>query len=125
VAARKIWFAPFSKESLMSSVITSGSFEPRQAKSGGNEVLLDYRERRALEALERAAAKRQDCAEQCSAENSAEMRIRAWEKVHQLRMPAGPRHPVLQAIAAATQLSLAEVQHEQQLRAARLASAGF
>lgn len=109
----------------MSSVITSDSLEPRRSRSAGDEVLLGYRERRELEALELAAVKRQDCAEQCSPENSAERRIRAWEKVHQLRMPTSPHHPVLQAIAAATQLSLAEVQHEQQLRAGRRASGGI
>lgn len=110
----------------MSSVITRASPDPRRSRSTeADEVLLDYRARRALEALERATVKRQDYEKQCSAENSADMRIRAWEKLHQLQMPASPRHPVLQAIATATQLSLAEVQHEQQLRAARLASAGF
>jgi len=109
----------------MSSVITSASPEPRPSRSGVHDVLLEFRERRAIEALERAAAKRQECAEQCSAESSAELRIRAWEKVHQLRMPASPRHPVLQAIAAATQLSLADVQHEQQLRTAGRTSAAF
>ncbi len=107
----------------MSSVITSASVEHQRSGSAEDAVLLDYRERRALEALERAAVKRQDQAEQSSALNSADMRIRAWEKVHQLRMPSGPLHPVLQVIAAATQLSLAEVLHEQQLRTARRASA--
>jgi hypothetical protein len=38
-------------------------------------------------------------------------------------MPSAPLHPVLQVIAAATQLSLADVQDEQQLRTARRASA--
>jgi len=59
----------------MSSVITSASLEPRPSRSGVHDVLLEFRERRAIEALERAAAKRQECAEQCAAENSAELRI--------------------------------------------------
>lgn len=100
----------------MSSVITSASIERQRSWSAEDEVLLSYRERRALEALERAAAKRQDHAEQCSARNSAEMRIRAWEKVHQLRMPSTALHPILQVIAAATQLSMDEVRYEQQRR---------
>lgn len=107
----------------MSSVITSIRPERRTSGSAEDALLLDYRERRALEALEREALKRQDCAEQVSAQNSAGTRIRAWEKVHQLRMPSAPLHPILQVIAAATQLSLAEVQDEQQLRTARRASA--
>jgi hypothetical protein len=107
----------------MSSVITSAPFERQRSGSAGDEILLGYRERRAMEELERVAIKQRDHAEQCLAENSADMRIRAWEKVHQLRMPSAPFHPVLRVIAAATQLSLAEVRHEQQLRAARGASA--
>jgi hypothetical protein len=108
---------------MMSSVITWPSPERQRTESAVDAIALDYRERRALEALERATLKRQDQAEQYSAENSADRRIRAWEKVHQLRMPSSPRHPVLEAIAAATQLTLAEVQYEQQLRSGRRASA--
>ena len=107
----------------MSSVINSSSLEHRRSGFAAGEVLMDYRERRALEVLERAAVKRQDHAEQCSTENSADVRIRAWEKLHQLQMPSMPLHPVLQVIAVATQLSLAEVQDEQQRRTARRASA--
>jgi hypothetical protein len=88
------------------------------------EVLSDYRQRRALEELERAELKRADLAEQHSALNSVDVRIRAWEKVHGLRMPSDPRHPALQAIAAATQLALADILNEQGLRSARRASAG-
>lgn len=107
----------------MSSVIHSPPREHLRSGFEAHELLLDYRERRALEELERAAVKRQEHAELCSTLNSADMRIRAWEKVHQLRMPFTPLHPVLQVIAAATQLSLAEVQDEQQRRIARRASA--
>jgi hypothetical protein len=112
-----------SEDPLMSSVITSASFEHPRSGRADDEILLDYRARCALEALEREAVKRHDYAELCSAENSADVRIRAWEKVHQLRMPATPFHPVLEVIAAATQLSLAEVRYEQQLRTQQRASA--
>jgi hypothetical protein len=114
--------ARFSKDPLMSSLMTSSSLERKRPESAGEVVFMDYRERRALEALEQAALKRQDCAEQVSTENSADRRIRAWEKVHQLRMPSAPLHPVLQAISAATQLTLAQVQHEQQQRSGQRAS---
>jgi len=93
-------------------------------RSAGDELLTDYRERRALEESERAEQKRVDSAEQYSALNSADLRIRAWEKVHQLRMPSDPAHPALTAIAIATQLTLEDVQNEQRLRFARRASAG-
>jgi hypothetical protein len=93
-------------------------------KSASDEILSDYRQRRAIEERERAERKRVDLAEQHSALNSADLRIRAWEKVHQLRMPSDPKHPVLDAIAVATQLTLADVQNEQRLRSARRAPAG-
>jgi hypothetical protein len=88
------------------------------------EILSDYRQRRALEERERAEHKLADVAEQHSALNSVDLRIRAWEKVHGLRMPSDPKHPALQAIAAATQLTLADILNEQGLRSARRASAG-
>jgi hypothetical protein len=87
------------------------------------EILSDYRQRRALEERDRAELKRAEVAEQYSALNSVDLRIRAWEKVHGLRMPSDPKHPALQAIAAATQLALADVLNEQGLRSARRASA--
>jgi len=90
----------------------------------GDDLFVDYRQRRAQEEDERADLKRADQAEQCSGLNSADRRIRAWEKVHHLRMPSDPQHPALSAIAAATQLTLADVQNEQRLRSARRASAG-
>jgi hypothetical protein len=93
-------------------------------KSASDEILSDYRQRRALEERERAERKRVDLAEQHSTLNSADLRIRAWEKVHQLRMPSDPNHPVLDAIAVATQLTLEDVQNEQRLRSARRAPAG-
>jgi hypothetical protein len=88
------------------------------------EILSDYRQRRALEEHERAELKRADLAEQHSTLNCADLRIRAWEKVHGLRMPADSTHPVLEAIAAATQLTLLDVQNQQRLRSAQRASAG-
>jgi hypothetical protein len=56
--------------------------------------------------------------------NSAASRIRAWEKVHHLRMPSDPQHLVLGAIAVATQLTLGDIQNEQRLRSAQRASIG-
>jgi hypothetical protein len=92
--------------------------------SAGDDLFIDYRQRRAQEENERADLKRVDQAEQCSGSNTADRRIRAWEKVHHLRMPSDPQHPALSAIAAATQLTLADIRNEQRLRSARCASAG-
>jgi hypothetical protein len=93
-------------------------------RARGDELLSDYRERRALEESERAEQKRADSAQQYSTLNSADVRIRAWEKLHHLRMPSNPSHPALTAIATATQLTLEDVHNEQRLRSARRASAG-
>jgi hypothetical protein len=80
------------------------------------ELNIDYRARRALEEAERAERKRQELQEQCSELNSAHVRVRAWERVHGLRLPADATHPILRVIAAATRLTLAEVLEEQRAR---------
>lgn len=106
----------------MSSMISS---RPEQhERHAGDELLIDYRQRRAHEERERAELKRVSLAEQHAASNSADARIRAWEKVHQLRMPSDPTHPALAAIAAATQLTLTDILNEQRLRTARRTPTG-
>jgi hypothetical protein len=89
-----------------------------------DEILFDYRQRRAIEQSESAEQRRADSAQQYSMLNSADLRIRAWEKFHQLRMPSDPSHPALAAIATATQLTLEDIRNEQRLRSARRALAG-
>jgi hypothetical protein len=54
--------------------------------------------------------------EQASLNNSPSVRIRAWEKVHKLRMPGDPQHRVLRVIAAATGLTAEQVREEQLAR---------
>lgn len=100
------------------------SAKDERSKFADAEILSDYRQRRALEELERAELKRADLAEQQSTLNSADVRIRAWERVHGLRMPADSKHPILKVIATSTQLTLVDVQNEQRLRFARSALAG-
>jgi len=107
----------------MSATMTGHIVEEERFTSAGADVVSDYRRRRALEESERAELKRMDLEAQCSPLNSADLRIRAWEKLHRLSIPSDPDHPVLAAIAVATLLTLSEVRHEQQLRSARRASA--
>ena len=76
-------------------------------------------ERLALEQEERAEKRRLDLAEQRSDLNPPEVRIRTWEKIHCLRLPSDPDHPIVDVIAVSTRLTLEEVRKEQQLRAAR------
>jgi hypothetical protein len=80
------------------------------------ELIIDHRARLALEEEERAQRRRQDLEEQCSDLNSAKVRVRVWERVHGLRLPTDVAHPILDVIAAATRLTLAEVHGEQQAR---------
>jgi len=110
-----------TQEIPMDLTITSPSTNYDPARSVGNEALSSYRERRAIEEFEREERRRANMAEVYASVNSADLRIRAWERAHQLRMPMDPLHPVLEAIAAATQLTLTEVREEQRLRSARRA----
>jgi hypothetical protein len=89
----------------------------------GEELLVDYRRRRELDEEARAERRRLDVAEQTLEPNAPGVRIRAWEKVHALRMPSSPEHPVLSLIAVATQLSLADVHEEQRVRSVRAPTA--
>jgi hypothetical protein len=84
--------------------------------------LVNPAERLAREEKERSEKRRQELVEQRSELNPPETRIRAWERIHQLRMPSDPGHPILDVIAVSTRLTLEEVQQAQRTRAARSAS---
>jgi hypothetical protein len=105
------------------NVMTWPVAEDERFITTGADIASDYQRRRALEERERAELKRMELEAQCSPSSSADLRIRAWENVHRLTMPSNPNHPVLIAIATATQLTLVDVQNEQRLRSARRASA--
>ena len=102
----------------LSWLLESGAASRRD----GNDIVTDYRQRLALEEYERQEKKRLELADQCSTLNAPDVRIRAWEKAHALRLPSDPAHPVLDVIALATQLSLAQVKEEQRARTARTAA---
>ena len=80
------------------------------------DLIKTAAERHAHEQFERAEKRRRDLAEQRSAANPPDVRIRTWENVHHLRMPADPTHPILDVIAVGTRLTLAEVLQEQRNR---------
>jgi len=86
------------------------------------ELIKTHAERLALEEHERAQKKRLELEEQRSDVNPPDVRIRTWEKVHGLRMPSDPMHPILDVIAVGTRLTLAQVQEEQRTRAAERAA---
>ena len=81
-----------------------------------------YAERAAREAAERAEKRRLELAEQRSADNPPSVRIRVWEKVHALRLPRDPEHPILYVVATGTGLTLAQVRDEQRTRLDRVTS---
>lgn len=82
------------------------------------ELLADHRERLVLEEEERAKKRTSQLEELRSEVNAVPVRIRAWEKMHGLRLPSDPDHPILLVIAANTGISLASLREEQQARAA-------
>jgi hypothetical protein len=86
------------------------------------DLVRTHGERLAHEESERAEKRRRELAEQRSDLNSPDVRIRTWEKLHQLRLPSDPAHPILDVIAVGTRLTLAEVQEEQRTRSARAAN---
>jgi hypothetical protein len=95
------------------------SFRERTDHRSEDELVRDYRQRQADAEFERSERKRMQLADQRSELSDAKARIQAWEKVHGLRMPASPTHPVLQVIATATALTLEDVLEEQRQRAAQ------
>jgi hypothetical protein len=108
-------------ENCEMTVITS--FRERADHRSPDELVRDYRQRQADEEFERSERKRMQLADQRSELNDAKARIQAWEKVHALRLPASPMHPVLHVIAAATELTLNEVLEEQRQRSGRILAA--
>jgi hypothetical protein len=87
--------------------------------STATELLADHRERVAVEEEERAKQRTLQFEELRSEFNSASVRIRAWEKMHGLRLPTSPDHPILDVIASATGVPLAALREEQQARRAK------
>jgi hypothetical protein len=111
---------------LLENRVTETTWNPHFAaptRSVPGESIDDYRARRAAEQQRQDEIRQQELAEQRSAHNTPDMRIRAWEKAHWLRLPSQPAHPVLQAVATATGLPLALVEEEQRRRAERAQAA--
>jgi len=82
-----------------------------------HDPLLDHRARIERAQAEAAERRTQALIDQRSPDNSHDMRVRAWEKLHQVRMPKDPAHAVLLIIAQQTGMGLADVQEVQRQRA--------
>jgi len=80
------------------------------------ELNADYRARLTLEQLHADERRQAELSEMTATANAPGARIRAWERTHGLSLPRGATHPVLNSVAAATHLTLEQVQAEQRRR---------
>lgn len=80
------------------------------------ESIVEQRARIAHEDAEREERRQADLAELSSIRNAPGERVRIWERMHGLALPRSPNHNLLDVIAIATHLELAQVQEEQRLR---------
>ncbi len=92
--------------------------EKLSASRNAVDVMRTHAERLALDAEERQHQRLHALAEQTSVANPPNVRIRAWEKAHGLRMPGDAAHLVLDVIAHGTGLTLEQIREEQRARAA-------
>jgi hypothetical protein len=87
------------------------------SSSSGSALIGEHRDRVLHEQAEAAQRRQRDLLEQTSMKHPAELRIRIWEKLHQMDLPLEPTHRLLSVIAAQTDLSIEQIGREQQRRA--------
>jgi hypothetical protein len=80
------------------------------------ELVSEYRVRLAEERAEADERRRVELLDLSSTAIAPAQRIRAWERTHGLTLPRTASHPVLNSVAAATRLTLEQVQEEQRRR---------
>lgn len=80
------------------------------------EPIAEQRARIAREHAEREDQRQAELVELSSIRNIPGDRIRIWERMFGLTLPRDPNHHILDVIAAATDLELAQVREEQQRR---------
>jgi hypothetical protein len=77
----------------------------RSAHLGADDLTMDFRARLMHQQAEYAAQRRLDLAAQSSRLNSAEERIRIWERLHEVNLPRDPAHRLVEIIATNTGLT--------------------
>jgi len=87
------------------------------------EPNADFRARIARRQAEAAEVRQRELIEQASMVNTPEVRIRIWERLHEITMPRDAAHRLLGVIAAQTGLTMAQVQAERHNRANPVAAA--
>ncbi|MDE2219458.1 MAG: hypothetical protein KGL25_03900 [Gammaproteobacteria bacterium] len=81
------------------------------------EPNADFRARIARRHAEAAETRQRELLEQASTVNSPDLRIRIWERLHEVTLPRDAGHRLLDVIAAQTGLTMAQVKAEQHNRA--------
>jgi hypothetical protein len=86
---------------------------PFPISSNLGEPIAEQRARIAREHAEREELRQAELVELSAIRNVPGDRIRRWERMHGLTLPLDPNHNVLEIIAFATHLELAQVREEQ------------
>ena len=81
------------------------------------EPNADFRARVARRQAEAAELRQRELVEQASTINSPDLRIRIWERLHEVGLPRTAGHRLLGVIAKQTGLTLDQIQAEQASRA--------
>jgi hypothetical protein len=81
------------------------------------EPMLDHRARLERARLEFEQQRQRSLTDQQDPANTPDVRVRIWEKLHQVRLPRDPAHAILATVARETGLDLGEVLEVQRLRA--------
>jgi hypothetical protein len=84
---------------------------------GSDDLTMDFRARLMHQQAENAARRKLDLAAQSSRLNTADERIRIWERLHEVHLPRDPAHRLVEIIAANTGLTDQDVRDEQCRRA--------
>jgi len=83
----------------------------------GSGLIVDHRDRILHEQAAALEHRQRNLLEQTSIRNSARLRIRIWEQLHQMGLPLEHDHRLIPVIAAQTDLSVEQVSGEQMRRA--------
>jgi len=95
----------------------SDKHSPFRSLPNPGDGIEDYRQRLATLKAEAAEWRQKQIDEQSSPLNSPAVRIRAWERLHQVDLPRNSAHRLVEIIAANTGLTADEVRAEQTSRA--------
>jgi hypothetical protein len=82
----------------------------------GGDFAKEHRARVALASEELQRKRTREAAVQTDESLTPQERIRAWERIHELRLPTDPTHPLVRFIARVTGLGVPEVHEEQRRR---------